>query len=114
MGAIATLLLLPVMAPVWGFRFVLERLGDEADAVMHDEGRAFAELIDLSMRRSAGRLSDAEYAEQEAAVLERLSAIREQRDELLDDDMDLDADEWHDADSDADEAMPDLAEAESC
>ena len=113
MGAIATLLLMPVMAPVWGFRFVLERLGDEADAVMHDEGRAFAELIDLSMRRSAGRISDAEYAEQEAAVLERLSSIREQRDELLDDDTDVDDDAWLDADPEADESEPELAEVES-
>lgn len=113
MGAIATLLLLPVMGPVWGFRFVLERLADEADTVMHDEGRAFSDLIELSMRRSAGQLSDAEYAEQETAMLERLSSIRDQRDELPDDDMDVDEDEWLDADPEADEAEPDLAEVES-
>ena len=78
-----SLLLAPVMAPVWGFRFVLERLRDEAEAVLHDEGRAFAELIDLGMRRSAGKLSDAEYAEQETVLLERLSAIRDQKEALL-------------------------------
>jgi hypothetical protein len=91
MSAITGLLLLPVMAPVWGFRFVLERLGDEADAVMHDEGRAFAELIELSMRRGSGQLSDEAYAEQETALLERLSSIREYHDEMLradDDDED--------------------------
>ena len=83
MGSIAGLLLLPVMAPVWGFRFVLERLRDEADAVLRDEGRAFAELIELSMRRNTGQLSDADYVEQEAELLERLSSIREHRHELL-------------------------------
>jgi hypothetical protein len=83
MGLITGLLLSPVMAPVWGFRFVLERLQEEAEANLRDEGRGFAELIDLSMRHSAGKLSDAEYAEQEAALLDRLSAIRESREELL-------------------------------
>ena len=83
MGTIASLLLLPVMAPVWGFRFVLERLRDEAEAVLRDEGRAFAELIDLSMRRSSGQLSDAEYAEQETQLLARLSSIRDHKEELL-------------------------------
>ena len=83
MGTISTLLLLPFMAPVWGFRFVLEQLRDEAEAVLRDEGRAFAELIDLSMRRSTGQLSEAEYVDQETELLERLSSIREHRQELL-------------------------------
>lgn len=83
MGTIGTLVLLPFMAPVWGFRFLLERLRDEAEAVLRDEGRAFAELIDLSMRHSTGQLSDAEYAEQEAELLERLNSIREYRHDLL-------------------------------
>ena len=83
MGAITGLLLLPFMAPVWGFRFIIDRIREEAEAVLRDEGRAFAELIDLSVRHSAGQLSDAQYAEQEAALLERLNSIREYRQELL-------------------------------
>jgi hypothetical protein len=83
MGIVTGLLLLPVTGPVRAFRFFLERIHDEAQAIMRDEGRAFAELIDLSMRHSAGQLSDAAYAEQEAQLLEQLTAIREYRDELL-------------------------------
>jgi hypothetical protein len=83
MGAITGLLLAPFMAPVWGFRFLLERLRDEAEAVLRDEGRAFAELIELSMRHSSGQLTDAQYAEQESQLLERLNSIREYRHELL-------------------------------
>jgi hypothetical protein len=83
MGTITGLLLLPFMAPVWGFRFLLERIRDEAEAVLRDEGRAFAELIDLSMRHTTGQLTDAEYAEQETQLLERLNSIREYRHELL-------------------------------
>ena len=83
MGTLATVLLLPLMGPVWGLRFIIERVHEEAEAVMRDEGRAFAELVELSMRRSQGQLSDDEYAAQETELLARLGAIREYRDELL-------------------------------
>jgi hypothetical protein len=102
-GAITGLLLFPVMAPVWGFRLLLERLRDEADAVLRDEGRAFAELIDLSMRHNTGQLSDAEYAEQEAELLERLSSIREYRHDLLRAPVDEGEEDWS-SDTDQDES----------
>ncbi len=94
MGLIGGLLLLPITGPVLGFRFVLERLREEAEAVLLDEGRTFAELIDLSMRHNAGRLSDGEYAAQEAELLERLNAIREYRDDLLHGETDPYEEEW--------------------
>lgn len=93
MGLVGGLLLLPITAPVRGFQFLLESLREEADAVLHDEGRAFAELIDLSMRRSAGQLSEAEFAEQETLLLERLGALREYRDELLQDELETSGDD---------------------
>ena len=94
MGVVTGLLLLPVTGPLRAFRFLLERLHDEAEAVLRDEGRAFAELIDLSMRHNAGQLSDAEYAEQEAGLLERLSSIREYRNELLHADAEAYEEDW--------------------
>lgn len=94
MGIITGLLLFPLMAPVRGFRFILERLRDEAEAVLRDEGRAFAELIDLSMRHDAGQISDDEYEEQEANLLERLNSIREYRDELLHPEPYVDEEDW--------------------
>ena len=90
--AIGDLLLLPLMAPVWGCRWVLESLRDEADAVLHDEGRVFAELIELSQRRNAGQLSESDFAEQEAELLARLSSIRDEQDEAVPSGDDLDDD----------------------
>lgn len=83
MGLISGLLLLPITGPVRGFQLFLERLRDEAEAVLHDEGRAFAELIDLSLRHDSGQISDADFSTQEAELLARLSSIREYRDDLL-------------------------------
>ncbi len=127
MGLISGLLLLPVTAPARSFRFLIEQLRDEADSVMNDEGRAFAELIDASMRHSAGQLSDAEFAEQESALLARLNAIREERDAArsqvewddADDALDAGGDEPldddaldFDADESDDDALDEDAEAE--
>jgi hypothetical protein len=94
MGTLIGLLLMPVMAPASGFRFMLERLRDEADAVLHDEGRNFAALIELSMRRSAGDLSDAEFAEQETAILARLNSIRARQADSLGTEPDEEMPEW--------------------
>lgn len=99
MGIITGLLLLPVTGPVRAFNFLLERIHDEAQAVLRDEGRAFAELIDLSMRHNAGLLSDADFAAQEAALLDRLGSIREYRDEVLQAELDV-ADEEASFDAD--------------
>jgi hypothetical protein len=96
-------LLLPITGPVHGFRFILERLRDEAEGALRDEGRAFAELIDLSMRHNAGQLSDAEFAEQEEAMLERLNSIREYRDGLRHAEPDVDESEVLDAEPEEEE-----------
>ena len=103
MGLVSGLLLLPISGPMLGLQLVLERLRDEAEAVLHDEGRAFAELIDLSMRHSAGQLSDADFSAQEAEMLERLSSMREYREDLLHADRDVGEDKISDSDADMDE-----------
>ena len=100
MGIVTGLLLWPVTGPVRAFRFLLERLHAEAEAVLRDEGRAFAELVELSMRHNAGELGDDEYVEQEAELLARLNSIRDYRNELLTaegdeyDTLDEEAEEW--------------------
>lgn len=98
MGLVSGLLLFPITGPIWGLRLIVEGLRDEAEAALRDEGRAFAELIDLSMRHKAGQLSDAEFAAQDAELLERLSSLREYRDDLLHPESDVDEDEDVDED----------------
>ena len=107
MGIVTGLLFLPVTGPVRAFNFLLQRIHDEAQAVLHDEGRAFAELIDLSMRHNAGMLSDAEFAEQEAALLERLGSIREYRDELLQSELDVQGEREEEEEEEPFDADPD-------
>jgi hypothetical protein len=93
-GAVTGLLLLPITGPVLGFTYMIQALHNEAQAVLRDEGRAFAELIDLSMRHNAGQLSDEEFAEMEAELFERLSSIRDYWNELMDAETESDEEDW--------------------
>lgn len=74
MGLISDLLLLPVFGPYHGLKAVLEAIRDEADAARLNVGKARGQLSDLELRRDLGEISDEEYQEQEAALLERLNA----------------------------------------
>jgi hypothetical protein len=76
MGLIADLLLFPVTGPVRGFQFVLEQIRAEADAQLLDEGQLEAELLNCSLRYDAGELSEDEYRQLEAELLDLLDEIR--------------------------------------
>ena len=93
MGLLSNLLLFPVTGPVHGVRFLLEQIQAQANAELLDEGRVQAELMSLSVRYDLGEISDAEYEEQEEALFEKLNAIRAYKEELLEPDAYLDADE---------------------
>ena len=110
--ALADLILLPLAAPLWGIRFVLARLRDEADAVQHDEGRMFAELAELSRRRQTGQISEAEFEEEETALLNRLRTIREQREESLEEEPNVE-DGWIDMDAEVVEMDAEVVEMDA-
>jgi Gas vesicle protein G len=79
MGLLSDLLLLPVMGPVRGLRFIAEQVKEQVDAERDPARRADqvqAELIRLSMRRDLGQIPADEYAAQEAALLAQLNALR--------------------------------------
>lgn len=93
MGLLSSLLLFPITGPVHGFEFILEQIKERADAVRLDEGRVMAELMDLGLRRDQGEISEAEYTEQETALLDELNAIRAEKEELAEYDTYVDGDQ---------------------
>ena len=79
MGLLTDLLLLPITGPVRGLRFIAEQVQEQVDAELDPRRRAEqvqAELIQLSVRRDLGQISEDEYAAQEAALLEQLNALQ--------------------------------------
>jgi len=75
-GLFTSLLLLPVAGPGRGLMFVLEKIKDQVDAEMLDEGRIQDELVALSLRCDLGEIEETDYLAREAVLLERINAIR--------------------------------------
>jgi Gas vesicle protein G len=75
MGLISGLLTLP-LAPVRGTVWIAERILEQAEAEMDDEGAIVARLMEIDEAREAGEIGEQEAAEAEDLLLERLIAIR--------------------------------------
>ena len=75
MGLFTALLTLP-LAPVRGVVWVADQVGAEADRQLFDEGRIRSEMLALEFEVQDGRLSQAEAAEREDELLERLAISR--------------------------------------
>ena len=89
MGLLSRLLLLPVTGPVRGLRFIAEQVKEEVDAELDPGRRAqqvHAELIDLSVRRDLGQISEDEYVAQEVALLGQLNALQADQEALRESD----------------------------
>jgi hypothetical protein len=75
MGLLKELVLLPV-APLRGTVKVAEVLADEADRRLYDEDNIKRELIQLEIDAEEGRIGDAERANMEDELMERLAVSR--------------------------------------
>ena len=75
MGLITGLLTLP-LAPVRGTMWLAERIGEQAATELYDESAIRAGLLELDEARATGSFDEAEIAEAEDALLERLMWLR--------------------------------------
>jgi hypothetical protein len=87
MGLITGLLTLPLV-PVRGTAWLAERIQEQAEGELYDEGAMQELLMELEAQHAAGEIDDAELAAAEDALLERLVEARglggEERDGRLD------------------------------
>lgn len=75
MGLITGLLTLP-LAPVRGTAWLAERIQEQAENELYDEGRIRSRLMEIEAAREAGEIGEEEAALAEDALLERLIAAR--------------------------------------
>ena len=71
------LLTFPVSGPLIGGKWVLQTLLSEAERKHYDVAAIRQQMADLEAEYQTGRLSDAEFEEQEEALLERLLEARQ-------------------------------------
>jgi hypothetical protein len=62
---------------IGGLKFVFTKLAEAVDAELNDESVVREELLAAQMRLELGELDEAEFAERERALLQRLREIRE-------------------------------------
>ncbi len=93
MGVLDGLLLLPFTGPAKGLLFILEKIKEQVDAEQLDEGLVEDQLMALSLRYDLGEMSEADYMEQETALLARLNDIRVYKEDLAKAEQERDSDE---------------------
>jgi gas vesicle protein GvpG len=73
------LLTAPVSMPVFGLRFVLQRLLEVAEQELLDVDRMHEDLLLLHLRLDEGEISEEAYLAAEAAIMQRLREARAYR-----------------------------------
>lgn len=69
-------LLLPAALPVKGIMFVVEQVKDTVDKELFDEATVQKKLVALQMMYELGEVSESEFERTQAALVERLIAIK--------------------------------------
>ena len=77
MGILSTILTLPVMGPINGVTWIAEKMIEQAEREIYDEGAVRGMLMELELRYDLGEIGEAEYMVAEEFLLARLKDIRE-------------------------------------
>lgn len=72
-----------LLAPVSGFKFILNQIQKMADNELNDDSVIKEQLLELQMRLELDEISDAEYQQRETELFARLRALKTRQLELL-------------------------------
>lgn len=79
MGLLMDLLTLPVTGPLKGVIWIAEKVAEQAERELYDEGAVRGKLTELELRYDLGEISEEEYLAAEDTLLARLKIIRERQ-----------------------------------
>ena len=82
MGLLGKLLFFPIAGPVAGIRWSLSQVQNVVEEELTDDTPVKQELMELQMQLELGDITDAEYVEREAALMNRLREVRAWRERL--------------------------------
>jgi uncharacterized membrane protein len=68
-----------LVLPLKGFVYIVEKIRDMAEDELYDEDKVKEEILELQMRYEMGEISEKEYGEVEAKLIQRLEQIQEYR-----------------------------------
>src|SRR3954465_12754350 len=82
MGLISNILFFPITGPVAGIKWSLRKVAQVVDEELTDDAPVKQELMELQMQLELGDITDAEYVEREAVLMQRLRDVRLWRERL--------------------------------
>lgn len=82
LGLLTNLLFFPVTGPVAGIKWTLRKVAQVVDEELADDSAIKQELMELQMQLELGDITDAQYAEREAELMQRLREVRAWRERL--------------------------------
>jgi hypothetical protein len=75
MGLLWDILTAPIMLPTKGLLFVFDKIREQAEAELWDEGKVHQQLLQLQMMLDVGEISEEDFYAAEEQLLDRLDAI---------------------------------------
>jgi len=75
------ILTFPVLGAPRLIYWLAKTVAEEANREQFDEDQVQGQLLELQVRYELGEISDEEYLEQETAILDKLTAIREAKED---------------------------------
>ncbi len=82
MGLLSNILFFPITGPVNGIKWSLRKVAQVVDEELTDDAPIKQELMELQMQLELGDITDAEYVEREAVLMQRLRDVRAWRERL--------------------------------
>jgi hypothetical protein len=76
MGILTKILAFPLTGPLDGTIWIAQKLLEQAEGEIYDEGKVRAQLMELETLLDLGEISEDEYMEVEDQLLERMREIR--------------------------------------
>jgi hypothetical protein len=101
MGLLWDILTAPIMLPTKGLLFVFDKIREQAENELLDEGKIRQQLLELQMMLDIGEISEEDFYAAEEELLDRLDAIIAHKQGLDDEVEDEDEAEGEEEDEEA-------------
>ena len=82
MGLLTNILLAPLLGPIWGTRWTLDKVDSVVREELTDDTPIKEDLMKLQLQLEMGEIDDAEYVGREAEIMKRLREVREWREKF--------------------------------
>ena len=93
MGLLLDLLAAPIMLPAKGLVFVVEKIREQAENELLDDGKIRMQLLELQALLDLGEITEEEFYQVEEELLDRLDAILAYRQGIEDEEQDEDGEQ---------------------